>query len=460
MGYLYRQFTQELISDVQVRRISPKALSAYQDFLPPHLATVEGKPIYYGATAHGQPCGLLVAKTQDQSCDILHIQVAKPVQRAEVGSRLIMALQRNMCQVSDATHIYVSIPVCDGEEDLTPFFSANGFVMRGTASEDFTFPLMMLTQNKAYHKLDSLTPLADTYPLLSMPASAWVRFTYSFGSTIPQELSPELVPGELLPQFSLAYLYHGEVSAFVLFSKLSEDTIFLAAAYAKPKHSAWLLNLLKQSFDAILANPGSFTTMKITTTNAKPLHILEHFIERDTTQAICSKLQLLSWCVEDVRTQESVRVTEKLDLLLSQDLDGDVAFLMPRILRLSDMLEERGYEPSLTAVGDVPGVIFFMGDLLTTMTYSYVAQGKSACQLSLLQRHSTNLSENELRFFLDMFNHTSLSAVALSMEEQMVLLRDNFLEPDAPITEGHLDTFLALVSQSAMTLQEMILIEG
>lgn len=455
MGYIHHQFKQELTSDIQILRLSPKALSNYQDFLPPDFSTEgQGKYIFLGATHYDQPCGLLIAGTQEQ-CELVHIQVDESVQHTEVGSRLVMALQRSVSQLSPSNHIYVSIPVKE-EEDLTPFFSVNGFTLRGTASQAFSFSLSALAENEGYHKLDSLTPLADTYPLLSMPGSAWMRFSQALGTTIPQELSPELVPGELLPQYSLAYLYRGEVSAYVIFSKLSEETVYLAVSYAKPKHAARLMNLLKQAFDAILAEPGTFTTMEIATMNEKSLRLVEHFIGSDAPQVSRSSLQLMSWSVEDVRTMETNRIIGQMDLMQSQGLEGDVSFLLPRTLRLSDLLEARGYTPALTAVGDLPGLLFEMDGYLTTMTYSYADGGRSACQLSVILRIPSTLEGDALSLCLDLFNRASLSAVALSMENHTVALRDNYLEIEAPISETSLDAFLTMVSQSALNLHGLV----
>lgn len=458
MNRMHRQLTEEINSILQIVRLQAKALSPFEAYLPQGSSVdqVAGKGhIVLGASFDGEPCGLLLVTQEGDTIELQHIQVEESLQGLGIGSQLLVALQRLLLLTFPNKSLYVSFPVAAEGEHPMPFFTKNGFIMRGQASQGFRFSLSALEQNESYQSLKKLPPIEAT-PLLAMPSSAWTRFKNSFGTSIPMELSPTLVPGTLLPEISLAYLHRGEVVAYVVFSQMSEEVIYLAVSYAKPGYVQQLMGLLRHCFDTLLAKPGSWTTMEIATMNQHSLRLVEHFIGKDESQVQRSHLQLMSWSPEEVRTLTAEHTTKQMDLMLTQSLDADVEFLLPRILRLSDLLALQGYQPSLTVVGDIPGLLFWMDGTMTTMTYSYADEGMSACQLTVLQRMDTAQPESLQQAAVQLFNRTSLHGHALALPGNQVAIRESYLEVDLPISEQTLEVLLHLLQANIATMEGIL----
>ncbi len=215
-------------------------------------------------TAHG----VLLARTEAGNYEIISLFVEEAWRGRGAASALLEAAQR-AAQLGGFGAVEVVYAVtAEEEEAVHRFFLSRGFVFPRVDSSLYSvFTPSLVRSHMAKLPAASASALSHIAALDRLPPQTARAFAASFGRKIPAGLAPSAAPGEVLQEYSGAYLDKDGVIAFVVFSRI-DTSIHLHAAYLRqPQHGMALAFLLRRAYDKLVARDWEFKTFTVTVIN-------------------------------------------------------------------------------------------------------------------------------------------------------------------------------------------------
>lgn len=212
--------------------------------------------------------GALLARMEAGSYQLISLFVEPAWRCRGAASALLEAAQHAaLLGGFDALEAVYAV-TAEEEEAVHRFFLSRGFLFpRVGASLYSVFTPSLVRSRMAKLPAASASALSHIAALDSLPPQTARAFAASFGRKIPAGLAPSAAPGEVLQEYSGAYLGRDGVIAFVVFSKV-EASVHLHAAYLRhPQHGMALAFLLRRAYDKLAERDWEFKTFTVTVIN-------------------------------------------------------------------------------------------------------------------------------------------------------------------------------------------------
>lgn len=217
-----------------------------------------------GKGAHGA----LLARTEDGTYEIVSLFVQEEWRGRGAASALLEAAQRAALLGGFGGVEVVYAVTAEEEEAVHRFFLSRGFLFPRVDSSLYSvFTPSLVRSHMAKLPAVSASSLSHIASLDRLPPQTARAFAARFGKEIPAGLEPSAAPGEVLQEYSGAYLGKDGVIAFVVFSRV-DASIHLHAAYLRqPRHGAALAFLLRRAYDKLVERDWEFKTFTVTAIN-------------------------------------------------------------------------------------------------------------------------------------------------------------------------------------------------
>ena len=215
-------------------------------------------------TAHGA----LLARTEDENYEIISLFVEEAWRGRGAASALLEAAQR-AAQLGGFGAVEVVYAVtAEEEEAVHRFFLSRGFLFPRVDSSLYSvFTPSLVRSHMAKLPAASASALSHIAALDRLPPQTARAFAASFGRKIPAGLAPSAAPGEVLQEYSGAYLDKDGIIAFVVFSRVDASVHLHAAYLRQPQHGMALAFLLRRAYDKLVARDWEFKTFTVTVIN-------------------------------------------------------------------------------------------------------------------------------------------------------------------------------------------------
>lgn len=255
----------------EVTAVGQQDRARYASFVLPQWQEIasEAETELLTVFEQGQARGALLARTGGEQYEIVSLFVNEENRRQGAGSALMEAAERSAamggCRTLNA--LYSAAP--EEEEAIHRFFLSRGFLFPHGGTAVYSVPARQLEQ--AYlAKLPAASQetVSHIVPLSQLPAPAARNFSARFGQDIPAGLAPSDAPGDVLWDYSAAYIENSDVVSFVVFSKIGTALHLHAAYLGAPKHAVALAALLRRAYDMLAADFSRFASFTVTVINA------------------------------------------------------------------------------------------------------------------------------------------------------------------------------------------------
>ena len=270
------------MSDWTVTAAARQDMEKYLPFVLPQwqeLAGQEDTELLAAAGEDGAPCGVLLARTDSDRYEIVSLFTEEESRGRGCASALMEAAERSAVMRGCGTLDAIYSAAEGGEEEIHKFFLFRGFAFPHGGMSVYSVPVRSLEQAYlAQLPAVSSGALEHIFSLEKLPAPAARDFAVRLGREIPAALDPALAPGNILQEYSAAYVEDNRIVSFVVFSAL-EGTIHLHAAYlCGSKHGAALAALLRRAYDMLAADFSQFETFTVTLINSPSERLAEKLL--------------------------------------------------------------------------------------------------------------------------------------------------------------------------------------
>lgn len=275
------------------------------------------------------PIGALLARIDEHGYEAISLFVKEEYRHQGVATELLdFAEQAALAHGSGVLNAEYAVPE-DMENTYLRFFLNRGFLLPKEGSLFYRVPLQEL--KKSY--LLTLPPVseqeqANIHKLSKLPG-AKARSAYrQLERSLPPEMSALAAPGEVLDEYSLAYVSGDKILAYVICCAMGQRIHLHVAHLNGAANGKALINLLELICERGLQETERFTDFSVTIIN-------------DASENLLKKL--LSGC--DILKHRIYYIQK----LLAEDLPLPAGWggVLARSNSLTNALLERGYESSL-----------------------------------------------------------------------------------------------------------------
>lgn len=190
-------------------------------------------------------------------------------------------------------------------------------------------------------------------------------------------------------------------------------------------------------------------TKEVLMQSVRDTHITKNRMGADITKVARTTQQIMRWSLaEEVEVFEAEQRAQATYL---GDRHSQVPMLIPRVLRLRDLLQSLDQPSELAMEQRAPALFLTLGHHHVSLSYVFADAALNHCFLQGVIHMGDDATTEQCMVWCDTFNHLSCHATALVGEDGL-RIRESYLEWDAPITGTTLSAFLQLLQEDIHTM--------
>lgn len=273
------------------------------------------------------PCGALLAIEEEGKYQVVSLYVEKEHRRLGIGTKLLEKAE-SIAASRNYTNLYMVYCATEQEtEELHRFLFMNGFMFPKMGNVVFKAEMQELAQSYLGRLPEESESKAENYTeLCNLPTDVYRDYKKRIGTEIPGYLDFEDATGNLLSEYSLAYIQQRQIMAFVVVTEI-EGELYLNSAYMKEKKYASALIRMFQRIWKKADKCKLYSNLTVTAVNAES----EQLISKLFSGAVYKKKRVYV-------SNKSIRRDKEFPLAVG--FGGVVA----RTNALVNALETEGYE--------------------------------------------------------------------------------------------------------------------
>lgn len=297
----------------------------------------------FGAESYENGVGIIVFHMNEYDADLLRVKVKEEYRRTGVGA-FLMTEMKHFVGLHGIDRIYTRFCLDQlAAEEYSAYLSDCGFYRSDEKTELMIFKIADMKASALYRKFETVkNQNGDILRLDEIPISYFNALKARLGSQLPDELLPSHTLGKMELALSYGYLQNGKLKAFLIFSRLN-GRLYLNSAYTDSGANIHFMNMLSSVLVKIGEEYSDFSEISVylINDNARKLaaNLTKEFADRVEIQSV----EAFMWD----KKQELGDYYARRDSWQTMSLTGGepvYSILAPKLMRLSDILEEAGVE--------------------------------------------------------------------------------------------------------------------